>query len=256
MAGAEEFQSFVRKFVNLWKSGRHARLFVESEAGNAFANLQVSLGQAVPAGGGQGHGHLASGPSRQRRRVRRAEERKATLAAEEAAATAAAEEAAAATAAAEEAAVITTAEEAVDAKAAEEAAMNGFPSPIPQIDGEIGETDDIEYELVINAHQVVTDEDIVEVIETNFHCTLDDKKIEKSDPLRHLIIQKMEKKVAKKIENQNKDLKVFKITIRNNEIAQNVIEDWKIPFHMFDDRAFMNSINSEITIRLQEVLRL
>ena len=69
------------------------------------------------------------------------------------------------------------------------------------------------------------------------------------------MIQKMEKKVAKKVENQ-KNLKVFKITIRNNEIAQNVIEDWKIPFHMFDDRAFMNSVNSEITIRLQEVLRL
>ena len=129
-------------------------------------------------------------------------------------------------------------------------------SPIPQFDGEIGDTNEIGYELVINAHQVVTDEDIIEVIETNSHCTLDDKNIEKSDQLRHLIIQKMEKKVAKKIENQNKDLKVFKITIRNNEIAQNVIEDWKIPFHMFDDRAFMNSVNSEITIRLQEVLRL
>ena len=139
MAGAVELASFVRKFVNLWQSGRHARLFVEAEAGNAFVNLQVGLGQALPGGG---TGHRGGGqPSKQRRRARRAEARLATAAAratEEVAAAKAADEVAqseaaeevAATKAAEEAAAVKTAEEVVPFRA-----VKSLLSPIPQIDG-------------------------------------------------------------------------------------------------------------------------
>ena len=48
MAGASELDSFVRKFVNLWKAGSHAKLHVETLDGDAFVNLQVGLGQALP----------------------------------------------------------------------------------------------------------------------------------------------------------------------------------------------------------------
>ena len=119
MAGPQEFDSFVRKFVNLWQSGFHAKLYVESEAGNAFVNLQLGLGQAQPAhGDGQ-----AVGGSRLRRRERRAAERRVNAVAEEAVADeAAAVKAAEEVAAAEVAEEVKAAEEAAAAKSAEEAA--------------------------------------------------------------------------------------------------------------------------------------
>ena len=66
MAGLSELDSFVRKFVLLWKSGCDAKLSVETEAGNAFVNLSVGLGKAALPG----HvdvGHRGGSPARQRR---------------------------------------------------------------------------------------------------------------------------------------------------------------------------------------------
>ena len=77
MAGLMEFNSFVSKFVNLWQNGLEANLHVNSEAGEAFINLQVGLGQVLP------FQHRQPGPSRLRCRQRRAESR--SRAAEEAA---------------------------------------------------------------------------------------------------------------------------------------------------------------------------
>ena len=85
MARPDELDSFVRKFRNLWKAGSHAKLYVETEAGNAFVNLQVGLGQTHPQ---YQDGHRAVGPLKQRRRERRAAAREATAAAEEAGVTA------------------------------------------------------------------------------------------------------------------------------------------------------------------------
>ena len=83
MAGLEQFESFVKKFVDLWKTGIHARLLVETEAGNAFINLRAGLGQVCPLpdqGCDQGR---RGGGSRVRRRERRSVARQ--VAAEEAA---------------------------------------------------------------------------------------------------------------------------------------------------------------------------
>ena len=44
MAGSLEFHSFVSKFLNLWSSGKNARLAVECQAGQATVNLQLELG--------------------------------------------------------------------------------------------------------------------------------------------------------------------------------------------------------------------
>lgn len=77
MADLMEFNSFVSKFVNLWQNGLEANLHVNSEAGEAFINLQVGLGQVLP------FQHRQPGPSRLRCRQRRAESR--SRAAEEAA---------------------------------------------------------------------------------------------------------------------------------------------------------------------------
>ena len=70
MAGTAELSSFVNKFVNLWQSGRNATLHVETNAGSAFINLRLDLGQAQ-----QQYGLREGGNSRQRRKARRAAER-------------------------------------------------------------------------------------------------------------------------------------------------------------------------------------
>ena len=60
----------------MWKSGRNAKLYVETEAGHAFVHLQVGLGQALlhPQ---SPDGHRGGGPTRERRREKRQAARKA-----------------------------------------------------------------------------------------------------------------------------------------------------------------------------------
>ena len=76
MAGLKEFDSFIGKFVSLWKNGFEASLNVNSKAGEAFINLQVGLGQVLPFLQPQHLQRRQPGPSRQRRQQRRAEARR------------------------------------------------------------------------------------------------------------------------------------------------------------------------------------
>ena len=72
----KELDSFIGKLKQLWQSGEDAHLHVETPAGEAWVSLHVKLGH------GQDHHHQHSvqphlprnrnGPSRQRRRARRA----------------------------------------------------------------------------------------------------------------------------------------------------------------------------------------
>ena len=85
--GLHELDSFVKKFVSLWRSGCEANLQVQSRAGNAYVNLQLGLGQAdvhvYPPAAGVG-GCRGGGPARQRRRTRREAERQSRSDAEQA----------------------------------------------------------------------------------------------------------------------------------------------------------------------------
>ena len=47
MAGIFKMNSFVGKFVSLWKAGRNASLKLDSEAGKARLTLQLDLGHPV-----------------------------------------------------------------------------------------------------------------------------------------------------------------------------------------------------------------
>ena len=76
MAAHHELFNFVNKFLYLWKSGFEANLHVEAQNGQAFVNLQAGLGSfyQVP----QKHlNRRKPGPSRLRRRQRRAAARQA-----------------------------------------------------------------------------------------------------------------------------------------------------------------------------------
>ena len=199
MAGPVELENFVKKFVNLWQSGRNARLFVESQDGNAAVNLQQNLGEAQHRQGHVAGGQRAGGgPAQHRRRERRAAARQELDAAEEAAG-------AEKDKAAEEANVVeqTTekrketenagnASEKEDTKAvkalAEEKGVT--MSPIPQVDGACDVNSEVEYEIVIDAHETCTSEDIIEAIDTNFIGALDEIGNKENYHLRNIIIEK------------------------------------------------------------------
>ena len=76
-----EIDSFILKFKNLLLSGRNATLVLKSNAGNAEVSLNVDLGQVPPPPAQHVHHPSRDGPSRQRRRLRRAQAR-ATVAEE------------------------------------------------------------------------------------------------------------------------------------------------------------------------------
>ena len=65
MAGLQELNSFIGKFVSLWKGVFEASLNIQSKAGKDCINLQVELEEALPV--------RKCSPSQLRRRERRAE---------------------------------------------------------------------------------------------------------------------------------------------------------------------------------------
>ena len=70
-----EIDSFILKFKNLLLSGRNATLVLKSNAGNAEVSLNVDLGKFPPQPAQHVHQQSRDGPSRQRRRLRRAQAR-------------------------------------------------------------------------------------------------------------------------------------------------------------------------------------
>jgi hypothetical protein len=72
-----ELDSFVQKFKQLWHLGVNAHLDAHTHAGQAWVSLHVQLGQAPGPLQHPPHRQQVS-PSRQRRKARRAAERKKT----------------------------------------------------------------------------------------------------------------------------------------------------------------------------------
>ena len=73
-----ELNSFIFKFNQLWHSGISAHLDIDTHAGEAWVGLRVHLGHAPPQEAFYSQSNFPrsrDGPSRQRRRARRAEKR-------------------------------------------------------------------------------------------------------------------------------------------------------------------------------------
>ena len=68
-------------------------------------------------------------------------------------------------------------------------------------------------------------------------------------------IEKLEEKQIRKVEGQFRNLQIYRLTIKDTDVTRNIVEAWKVE-HQFDDRAFMNSVNSEILIKVREVAKL
>ena len=114
-----------------------------------------------------------------------------------------------------------------------------------------------EYELNIDAHAKCTIDDIVEVIETNFYETIKEKKGDQPNKVSQILkIKKIEQKqVITKIEQELQNLQIFKIAVKNIEVARDIIESWNLN-HMFDDLAFKNAVYGKIKINIKEVNRI
>ena len=87
---------------------------------------------------------------------------------------------------------------------------HGHGSPIPQFDG--FSNDLVEYLFEYNAHEVCTDDDVIVVLNTDFHCTLDDEKIGKGDSLRHFDLQKISEGIYRvSAKDDEKIVNIFEI---------------------------------------------
>ena len=124
---------------------------------------------------------------------------------------------------------------------------------IPQIDGEPDDCKNdgfLEYDLRIEAHEKCKNYDITEAIEVNFDGGLDDLKVEEKDSSRYILVRK------KKESNYDEgNLLNYKVIVRDVEMAQKVIENWKQP-HMFDDLAFGNAVYGIVIVKIREVQKL
>ena len=160
MAGLDEMNTFIGKFVRLWQSGRDANLKIECKAGKAFAILQLDLGYPHPP---PPHPHPRPVPSRVvragqvRRRQRRAAERQAAAEAEHEHAEA----------------VLAEHEHAVAEEAEHERAV---AEQAERVEAEQAEQGPIETEEV--------DNEIAAVEATNFTCDLCDRQCDSIRALR------------------------------------------------------------------------
>ena len=242
MAGLEELEKFVRKFVTLWQSGSDANLYVETKAGSAFVNLRVGLGQAHTHQGQHAGVRRGGGPAKQRRLERRA-------AAREASAAAAAEKAGAGDENREKDKIDEETLVKKKTEEAEDALEKVTNSPIPQVDG-ISESDsNICFEFRVEAHESCTHEDILESIEANFLGCLDDEKVEKDSKIRDLIVEESKDNPG------SQNIRLYEVTVLDNEIVKKIIESWNTPY-TFDDLAFKKAVRDEIVINIQKVQRL
>ena len=72
---ADELNSFVFKFKNLWRNGQEATLNVKSKAGNAWVELSVGLGHPLDLPPPPVYKDYDHGNSRDHRRSRRVAEK-------------------------------------------------------------------------------------------------------------------------------------------------------------------------------------
>ena len=225
MAGVSELDSFVRKFILLWRTGSNAKLSVEAKAGEAFVNLSVGLGQAVP--GAHAAKRRGGAGARQRRAERRVAERKMSAEAQKFSS--------------------------MDSSCTEEVHVTkniiedeiSIP-PIPQVDG----TAEVEakFEVTVDAHEVCCNDDVIEAIEENFYGHLEDKQIEKSNPLASLLIEEAGKDLLK-VQN------VYRLNVKDDEKVTEIIERWQKPYE-FDDLAFKNAKHGKVGIKIKDVKRI
>ena len=165
MVAMNELDKFVNKFKCLFQSGSDVRLIVNAKARMAEISLHVnvSLEESSVSGndtvqGLQHRNGVKESPCKRRRRERRkaAREAKGT---------------------AEEVTVKTDTDISLDV-------TRQF------VKAEM--SDDIQYEVQVDAHSQITNFDILEALEVNFDGAMNDRNVDDQDPCRHILVHKVE----------------------------------------------------------------
>ena len=72
--------------------------------------------------------------------------------------------------------------------------------------------------LLVDAHEKCTNDDVIESIEVNFSGHLDDKKVEKTDPVRNIRFREANKNL-KEVQNESR------VTIKDDDVAVEILYD-------------------------------
>ena len=74
-------------------------------------------------------------------------------------------------------------------------------------------------------------------------------KVDKDASIRNLVVRKSKDSLS------GQNIRLYKVTVTENEIVKRIIESWNTPY-TFDDLAFKNAVRDEIVINIQAVQRL
>ena len=204
-----EIDSFIYKFKHLWKSGRSASLSLKSDAGKAQVTLHVDLDdpQLLPV---QNPVRSRNGPARQRRRIRRAAERKTASEASKVSNT-------------DDKVIIHENEKSNTVKVSEENLSYA------------------NYEIKICAAKNCTDDDIIECFGNNFKQALNEVGVK--DEMSNFEMSKVpEKHVFKNFGDSYSNLQIYKVKVKSIKEATELVEgfDENSGAKNWDDLAFIN----------------
>ena len=96
---------------------------------------------------------------------------------------------------------------------------------------------------------------MIEGVEVNFDGALDNLKVEKDDPARDIVVQKVQENKATEMLEFERKLLVYKVSINENKSSKAVIESWK-ESHMFDDLAFRGAVRDKINLRIRDIQKI
>ena len=99
-----------------------------------------------------------------------------------------------------------------------------------------------------------TSEDKVEY-ELKIDGALDNLKVEKDDPARDIVVQKVQENKATEMLEFERKLLVYRVSINDNKTSKAVIESWK-ESHMFDDLAFRGAVRDKINLRIRDIQKI
>ena len=105
--------------------------------------------------------------------------------------------------------------------------------------------DKAHFELKVDAHAKCTNSDVIEALQENFYGALDNKKVDKTDPVRFLVIREENEKL---VEVQDK----YRVAVREDKLATEIVGLWNEPYE-FDDLAVKNAVYGAIKVKITEV---
>ena len=98
----------------------------------------------------------------------------------------------------------------------------------------------VSYDLEMESFASATEKDVVEVLEENFHGTLDDKHVEKTDFLRNITIEKLEKE--EKLVEENRKIENYKVDVKDDGKVHEIFESWKTRYKEEDFKKILKII--------------